>query len=169
MDKIGHERLLPFALFNGLNSTQFDEIVQYLRLRRYTAGEEIVREGETGGELFLLFEGEIEISKRLTLYSRDGMDQKEKSLVSLKAEDNIFFGEMTLFDQPERSATVTALTDVTLGILTREQIKLLAEQDPSIGYYIFQNIGRALTANLRRANRDILKLTTAFCLALERG
>ncbi len=169
MEKITRDRLSPFSLFKGLSEEQLENIVQYIRLNRCSEGEVIVREGEIGGELFLLLEGEIEISKRLTLYSEDGMDQKEKSLIRLRDKDSVFFGEMTLFDKTERSATVTALSKVTLGILTGEQIRLLGEQDPQIGYRLFYNIARTLTANLRRANRDILKLTTAFCLALDRG
>lgn len=169
MEKVAQERLGAFSLFAGLDMAQLERIAQLVRPRRVSASEVVMREGEVGGELFLLLEGEIVISKRLTLYSRDGKDQKEKSLVRLRDRDNVFVGEMSLIDDVERSATVTALTDVTLGILTREQIHILCEQDAGIGYRLYHNIGRTLAINLRRANRDILKLTTAFCLALERG
>ena len=169
METVERDRLSKFQLFAGLDSSQLEQIARRVRLKKYEAKEEIVREGELGGELFLLLAGEIEITKRLTLYSRDGANEKEKSLIRLKDTDNVFVGEMTLFESVERSATVTALSQVTVGILTREQIHLLAENDPLIGYRIYYNIGRTISQNLRRANRDILKLTTAFCMALDRG
>jgi len=168
VEKIESGRLKQFLLFSGLADEQLGVIASSVRLKRYDEKEEIVREGEAGGELFLLLEGEIEITKRLTLYSRDGADEKEKSLIRLKDKDNVFFGEMTLFDRAERSATITALSKVTVGILTKERIQALATEDPVIGSHMYYNIGRTLSGNLRKANRDILKLTTAFCMALDR-
>jgi len=169
VDKLGPERLKLFALFAELSDAQLTKITHCIKQKRIPEGDDIVREGETGEELFLLLEGEIEISKRLTLFTGQEVDQKEKGLIRLKDENNVFFGEMALFGVPERSATVTALTGVTVGFLTKEQIHTLSESDPHIGYHLFFNIGRTLSSNLRRANRDILKLTTAFCLALERS
>jgi CRP-like cAMP-binding protein len=74
-----------------------------------------------------------------------------------------------LLGSEERSATVKATSEVKLGILTRAQVKRLAEKDPQLGYRIFYNIGIKIADNLRRANRDILKLATALCLALDGG
>ena len=165
--RIDPAHLAHIGLFQGLSAAQISAIVQMMRSRDYKAGTVIIHEGEIGGELFVLAEGDIEITKRMTLYSSGGTDQKDKSLIRLKASDNVFFGEMSMFGQEERSATVTALSDVTLGVLTREQVNILSKQDPALGYFIFYNIGQKLAANLRRANKDILKLTTAFCLALE--
>lgn len=168
MEKVSEERLAAFSLFSNLNKSQLERIATLVRLRKASAGQIIVSEGEIGGEMFLLLSGEIVISKRLTLYDHDKKDDKEKSLVTLRDKDNVFFGEMSLFESVERSATVTAVSDVVCGTLTREQLHLLCEQDPEVGYRIYFNIGKTLSTNLRRANRDILKLTTAFCLALDR-
>jgi len=169
MERITRDQIERFPLFSGLNEEQLEKIAKHARLKRFAARDSIIREGELGGELFLLLQGEIEISKRLTLYSKDGLDEKEKGLIRLNQSMNVFFGEMTLFDSAERSATVTALSEVMLGILTKEQLGHLAEADPMIGYRMFYNVARTLAGNLRKANRDILKLTTAFCMALERG
>lgn len=138
-----------------------------MRIRHFKAGDTIIREGEIGGELFVLLTGTIEVSKRFTLLGTSGTDQRDKSLVRLNDDMNIFFGEMTMFGCEERSATVIALNNTSLAVLTAEQIHLLAKKDAHIGYKLFFNIGKTLANNLRRANRDILKLTTAFCLALD--
>ncbi len=169
MDKVTEERLASFSLFSGLDKAQRQRIAQLVRLRKTAAGETIVTEGEIGSEMFLLLSGEIVISQRLTLYSSEGEDKREKSLIKLEDKDNVFFGEMSMFDDAERSATVTAVSDVTCGILNREQIKVLCEEDPKVGYQVYYNIGRTLSAYLRGANRNVLKLTTAFCLALDRS
>jgi len=168
MERVSEERLDSFSLFTGLKKEQRERIGLLMAVRTVAAGAVIVNEGEVGDELFLLLTGEIVITKRLTLYSSEGEDKKEKSLIKLRDKDNVFFGEMSLFDDAERSATVTAVSNVTCGILSRDQLRSLCEEDPQVGYHIYYNIGRTLSCNLRKTNRDILKLTTAFCLALDR-
>lgn len=99
-----------------------------------------------------------------------GGDPRNKSLIRLTVDNKVFFGEMSMFGSDERSATVKAISDIHLGILTHDQVQVLAKDDPSLGhllYYNIGNIGRKIAENMRRANHDILKLTTAFVLALE--
>jgi CRP/FNR family transcriptional regulator, cyclic AMP receptor protein len=161
------ERLKPFDLFNGLSDDQFRQVSNVMRTREIKRDNNIIVEGEMGDELYLLLKGEIVITKQLVLFDSGQADTKEKSLITLKDIYNVFIGEMSLFGDDKRSATVTALTDVTVGILTRLQVNRLSKADPSLGYHLFYNIGQKITANLRKANKDILKLTTAFCMALE--
>jgi len=164
---IDRKQLAPFSLFSEFSDEQLDVVAKVMRMRRYNAGNTIIREGEIGGELFVLLSGEIEISKTLTMQATEDSAKREKSLLRLSADSHVFFGEMSLFGSDERSATVNALTEVVLGVLTRERVSYLIGSDPQLGYLLFYNIGQKLAENLRRANRDILKLTTAFCLALE--
>lgn len=139
-----------------------------MRLARYRKGEPIIiTEGEVNGEMYVLLEGEILINRKLTLYCASGADKKEKSHVKLSDSDNVFFGEMSMFGDDERSATVNAPTNVSLGVLTSKIVRLLAEQVPYLGYMVYYNIGQRLANNLRSSSRDTLKSTTAFCLALE--
>ena len=43
----------------------------------------------------------------------------------------------------------------------------LFEKDPDFGYKVIRNIAQTLAERLEKANQDILKLTTAFSLALQ--
>ncbi len=156
-----------FSLFKGFSIEQLGNVAHVMRLGKYKQDEIIITEGEVGGEMYILLEGQIAINKKLTLSTVHGADRKEKSLVHLKDTMNVFFGEMSMFGEDERSATVYALSDVSLGIITSKAVLSLAEKDPLLGFKLYNNIGRRLADNLRVANRDILKLTTAFCLALE--
>jgi CRP-like cAMP-binding protein len=156
-----------YNLFSGMSSSQLRKVAEIMEIKAFEKGETIIREGCTGGEMFVLLSGSIEISKQLTLYNNVSTDPRNKSLIRLQGTDNIFFGELTMFGWEERSATVIALSDVMLGVLTRKGVHELCQRDPELGYNLFRNIGYKVSADLRRANRDILKLTTAFCLALE--
>jgi len=159
------------CLFDGLNEERLKVVVGSLSEKAYRAGEVIVQEGEVGDELFILMEGEVQITKSLTLLHPTGeSDRKDKSLLRLSASTHPFFGEMSLIGKDfARSATVTALTKTEFAVLNRKDFLKLGEKHQDIGFAIIFNIARVLCDRLRKANQDILKLTTAFSLALETG
>jgi len=161
------ETLQRFSLFKELNPHQLAQIASAMKVENWDRGKPIILEGEPGDEMFILLEGEIEITKRMVLQNFGESDVKEKSLIRLKDSQSVFFGEMSLFENVERSASVTALTNVKLGVLTRKNVDQLCKDDPALGYLLFYRIGQKIAGDLRRANKDILKLTTAFVLALD--
>ena len=69
--------------------------------RDFAEGQTIFREGDRGDEFFVVVRGEVEI--------RSG----NRHLETLG--QNSIFGEMALIDDSPRSATVVALTDVTVA------------------------------------------------------
>jgi len=151
-----------------MQEDQIRLVADVMSNRRYSKDKIIISEGEIGNEVFVLISGIISISKSLTLHNMEGSDQRNKSLIQLSDSDDVFFGEMSLLGNKERSATVVALSDVELGVITDSQVRDLSEINPDFGYRLFYNIGLKLAADVRRGNQDVLKLTTALCLALER-
>lgn len=84
----------------------------------YLGGEAIVTEGERGDRLCVVYRGEVLVRKGGTV------------LATLAAGD--FFGEMALFDDEPRSATVTASGEVEVLVLQRERFHSLVQQRPAI-------------------------------------
>lgn len=138
--------------------------------RAFDKGEIIVKEDAKGEYMFILLDGEVQVSKSLTLRSADhGLDQRDKSLSRLSSADHAFFGEIALMDENStRTATVTTTKPSTIAIIKRDDFFHLAESDKEIGYVLVRNIARVLSNRLDKSNRDILKLTTALSLALEK-
>jgi CRP-like cAMP-binding protein len=62
---------------------------------------------------------------------------------------------------------VVADTDCVLGELAASDINNLVEKNARFGILFYRNLAKVLADRLRKANRDILKLTTALTLALE--
>ncbi len=98
--------------------------------------------------------------------SHTELGTKERSFVRLTGTDRCFFGEMVLFGTNERSATVRAVTRCKVFVVRDIDFLALCETNPRIGYVVLSTIARILSEHLRRANSDILKLTTALSLAL---
>jgi CRP/FNR family cyclic AMP-dependent transcriptional regulator len=164
---------LPFfrqvMLFKDLPDTQISELMKLMSRMEVKVGEFITREGEKGDSLFILLEGNVEISKSLVMpLVSENEGKQEKSLIRLSGKDYAFFGEMSLFeDNPERSASIRALEPCQLIMIKKDELLKWLNTNPETGAIIFRNIATVLTRRLVKANKDILKLTTAFSLALE--
>jgi len=131
--------------------------------------EMITREGEPGDSMFILLKGEVEISKSLFLSPlRSENSLQEKALNRLTEQQHSFFGEMALFlEKPERSASIKAVQPSSLAVLQKEELLSILDKDSTIASIIYKNISTELCKRLIKSNKDILKLTTAFSLAIE--
>lgn len=167
--KIVRENISRFSIFMDLSDDQLDRILEIITATTFNMDEEITREGEHGDLLYLLLDGKVSVSKSLTLLTGDSeVGAKDKSLVKLSSEQMPYFGEMAILKKDSlRSATVKAEQDCTVAVIHRKDLLLLCESDKQIGYRIFKNIAKHLAENLEKADQDILKLTTAFSLALQ--
>jgi CRP-like cAMP-binding protein len=167
MSGITAQKLTDFPLFRGLREDELACVADIVRTGAVEAGTVIIGENEQGSELYLLEDGVVDIQKTLTIVtSRTEFGSKERSFVRLTGSDHCFFGEMVLFGNKERSATVRAVTPCRLYIIRDTDFLALCDEHPRIGYVVLTNIARILSDYLRKANTDILKLTTALSLAL---
>ena len=157
------------SLFQDLDEKQIKKIMGIMAISEIKKGEMITREGEHDDSMFILLKGEVEISKSLFLSPLAGEDSlQEKSLIRLNEDQHAFFGEMALFlENPERSASIKALRPCELAGIQKQDLLDILSDDHYIGSIIYKNIAVVLTKRLIKANRDVLKLTTAFSLALE--
>ena len=157
------------TLFSHLTDDQIGKIIDIMFKKEVKTGEIIAREGAHEDSLFILMRGEVEISKSLLLpFATEDLTRQEKSLIILSERQFPFFGEMALFSaKPERSASVTARCECTLAVIEKKDLMKILETDHQIGLIVYKNIAGELSKRLDKANQDILKLTTAFSLALE--
>lgn len=159
--------LSKFSIFEGLSYEQLEKISRIGEEVSFNKGETIVKEGESGDKMYLILEGEVEVSKTLTLrVSKSDFESREKTITRFSSKDHLFFGEMVLLGDSIRTATVSALTDCSLYSIKKEGFEALGEEYPVLGYKLVRNISKILCDYLKKANSDILKLTTALSIAL---
>jgi len=165
--------LRPCPLFAGMDDNELGQIAGLVEIRRLKDGEELAKEGEPGEEIFILLEGELEIKQKLTLFAEEetrNRHSRDKMLIKLKSDTCPAVGEMSLFEENYlRSATMRAIGACAIGVINKHKIIQLTQFDQHLGCRLFYNIGFILSACLKKANQDVLKLTTAFSLAMERG
>ena len=105
--------LLGTPFFGGLSETSLDLMVSMLVERRFDAGAAVVAEGEPGRSMFIVHAGQLVVSRRLD----SGRIIRMSGL-----EPGDFFGEMTLIEMQNRSATVVAESPTVLYELTAGQL-----------------------------------------------
>ena len=102
--------------------------------RRFSAGEVIFREGESGHEAFLLQEGKVRLLKRVR--------SVERSLMVLKHGD--LFGESALISGSTRSSTAVAVTDGVALALAESTFRALLQNNAAIAARVLQQLVRRL-------------------------
>lgn len=65
-----------------------------------------------------------------------------------------------------RTATAVAITDCELLALKRADFEKIAEVDPRLGFILMRNIATHIAGTLKKSSQDLLKLATAFSLAM---
>ncbi len=76
-----------------------NDLAERSEVRLYSAGEDVIRQGESGDDLFIVLRGEASV-----LVARNGREPVEVA----RLEAGKFFGEMSLLTGEKRSATVRA-------------------------------------------------------------
>ncbi len=156
-------------LFRGLGDEQISKFLALARPVELKAGETLIKEGEKGASLYILRRGSVEVSKALTLPLKImGSPSVEKALSRMTERDRAVFGELVLFDEDTRSATVRCLTDCTFYEIDKGHFLRFAEENVEIGYHLFKNIAEVISVRLRRSSEDVIKLSTALSIALSR-
>jgi CRP/FNR family cyclic AMP-dependent transcriptional regulator len=103
--------------------------------RYFAKGATIFREGEQGDEFFVVVRGQVEIKSGNRWFETVGQ--------------NGIFGEMALIDDGPRSATVVALTDVTVVPIQEQQFLFMVKHTP----FFALRVMRVLANRLRRQNK----------------
>lgn len=156
-------------LFSGLGDRQISQVLSLARPVELKAGQTLIKEGEKGHTLYIIRRGSVEVSKSLTLpITSNGASGMEKALSRMTERDRAVFGELVLFDEDTRSATVRCLTDCRFYEIDKEAFLQLADENVEIGYHLFKNMAQVISGRLRRSSEDVIKLTTALSIALSR-
>jgi CRP-like cAMP-binding protein len=113
--------------------------------RRFSAGETLIRAGETARALYLLSEGQI------------GVQLGGGSGLFKTIDAPSVLGEVAFLDGGPRSATIVGTTDGELLRLRMESFEVLSARDPELGRAILLDLARIVTRRLRLANDVIAR------------
>ncbi|MEX2211079.1 MAG: cyclic nucleotide-binding domain-containing protein [Gaiellaceae bacterium] len=124
--------LKKVPLFADVERRDLKDIANTMKERRFSAGQVIATEGQSGVGFFVIEEGEASVE----------VDGKE--VARLGPGD--YFGEIALIAEAARTATVTAESDISALGLTSWEFRPLVETNASIAWKLLEALAKRLAS-----------------------
>ena len=147
-------------MFTGAPVAVSEAIGQRAQFIKLDPNEVLFREGDEANGFYAVETGGL----KATRLSQDGMEQ----LIALFSDGEVI-GEMAIFDEFPRSATITALKSTSMIFCSRESFFEYADENPVI-YRPMRGVmaGRLRVTNDSLAARDFLALPGQLAQAMIR-
>lgn len=127
-------------LFHGLTPDEVTKIFLKGMTMHVSAGQDIFIQGTVGSQMYVVLGGKL------------GVFDGNKCIAELRTGD--MFGEMALANKEPRSATVRAVNDSRLFVLTETTFERLMSKRAAIR--ILLNIIKTLSHRLKAANKRLI-------------
>ena len=114
------DTLKKVPLFAGLDDKQIDRIASAMKERRFSAGDTLTEQGQSGVGFFVIESGEADVA----------VDGEMKRTIG----PGDYFGEIALLSDSPRSATLTATSDVLCYGMTVWDFKPLVESNSDLAW-----------------------------------
>ena len=151
--------LREVSLFKLFDEDELRELCQHVEERSFVAGQTIFHVGDSGGELYVVLSGAVE----LFILDPEGRRTQVGAI-----EQGQVFGEFSLFDGEPRSASAVARGPTVTCCVDRNDLALLFEKKPHAAFDIlavlvheFRRRTEWFTQHIsKNANEVILQKTT---------
>jgi CRP/FNR family transcriptional regulator, cyclic AMP receptor protein len=121
--------LAQVPLFAGLSRRHLGRVAGVVEHKHYLANSPLVRAGEPGDAFYVILDGEARV-------------ELPAGPVTLAAGS--FFGEMAIIDGAPRSATVSAVTDLVVLIISRPKFLALLDDEPKVVLALLMTLAQRL-------------------------
>jgi CRP-like cAMP-binding protein len=126
--------VLGSHLFKSLDEAGRRDALQSAFVMRYEADDVILREGDPGDTMFLVMEGSVRIETRTP----------NGSIQLAELGRGACVGEVAVLTGGPRTATVTAVSDVSVATFARHRVQRILDASPRVRVLLEQLIeGRA--------------------------
>jgi CRP/FNR family cyclic AMP-dependent transcriptional regulator len=124
------ELLQRVPLFSDLEHRDLEQIAGSMKQRRFAAGQTVTAEGDQAIGFFVIEGGRAKVTV--------GGEERR----TLGAGD--YFGEVALISGADRTATITAETDLSCWGLTSWAFRPIVEENASIAWKLLQALAKML-------------------------
>ena len=138
------ELLKNVFLFQELDTMELLQFNKILKHRKVRKGETIIKEGERGDQMYIVKNGAVNV------YVEDPRTRRRRLLAILGKGDH--FGEIALFLDGPRSATVEARDDSELLVILRDDMEKILSKNEKIAVKIYKAMVLSLAERLKKTN-----------------
>ena len=124
------DTLKKVPLFEGLDDEYLESIARCMTERRFKAGDTLIKQGASGVGFFVIEDGTADVT----------VDGEARGSVG----PGDYFGEIALLTDSDRTATLTATTDMLTYGLTSWDFKPLVESNSEIAWKLLTAMAQKL-------------------------
>ena len=146
--------LAQIPLFDTLAAEDLEALAGRMTERRYQSGEKVFDKNDQGSSMYVVLSGAVQIFL-------PGSGSEDPPVILKDARTGEYFGELSLFDDKPRSASVEATVDTTLLELTRADFSDHLSKSQNAALTILAEMAERLRETnallSQRAARDVVK------------
>jgi CRP-like cAMP-binding protein len=135
------------SILAGLSDTALARIARDSACREYKAGQHILEYQDASTDVAFLLRGKA----RAIVYSSEG-----KAVIFTDLQAGAMFGEIAAIDRGPRSASIEAIEDCTIALLTADQFEALMLREPSVAVATLRHV----TSDVRRLSDRVFEFST---------
>lgn len=137
--------LQNISLFSELSEQELKDLEIHAIIRSYPRNSMIIYEGDNSEALFVVVSGRVKVFLS---------DEKGKEIVLNNHGPEEYFGELALFDDSPRSASVITLEKSKLAMISNTEFKACLRSNPEVAMQVI----RGLIMRLRNATENVRSL-----------
>lgn len=145
--------LMKIELFKELNDEECKLISANIEEKNYKLGESVFVEHNERKNLYLIFEGEIEIYKKTPF-------GEEKRLSFFRKFD--FLGEGALMDDSPHSTSARAVLPSKVFIISKNAFSEIIKKNPELGAKILSKIARVISRRMQQTNTRVVNAAVQY-------
>ena len=128
-------------LFKHLEYAEVIKLLTLAKVKTYSKGQMLMQEGSAASEMLLLASGNVEVLKGNQVLTKEGKGK--------------IFGEMGLFDDAPRSASIRATQDTAVLLFERADLIRFLKANATIAVKFFWALNRELSMRLRETSQEL--------------
>jgi CRP/FNR family cyclic AMP-dependent transcriptional regulator len=146
--------LAQIPMFEGLSDEDREALAERLDERSFKADDMVFAKGDQGSSMYIVLQGSVQIFL-------PPPDKDTPPVILKDIRTGEYFGELSLFDDKPRSASVKATVDTTLLELTREELGEHLQKSKGAALAILSEMAERLRETnamlSQRAAKDVVK------------
>jgi len=140
------ETLQKYSLFGGLLEEQIQAIIPLMTEEQYKSDDYIIKEGNTNDKIYFIIEGQVSVLKKDVTITHFGEGEA--------------FGEMEVLDVMPATASIKAISPVTVISISNKTLREIYKIDIKIFALMLMNLARDLCRRLRKTNDKLTSSST---------
>lgn len=135
--------LKNISLFSELSDCDLQAISKFAVTRSYPKNSMVIHEGDHSDSLYVILSGKVKVFLA---------DEEGKEVTLNNQGEGEYFGELALFDDAPRSASVITTENTRLTVISKTAFDECMENNPAIALKVIRGLARRLrelTENVR--------------------